>query len=597
MKSLSSTLIELWARIYQDSCSRCGVEQQPRDLETLRSRVEDEGLSFMTITLPSFYDDVLTCVEKGRFDPSLFRSFRKSGLIPAFLQGITSKIFNVDEGGTVGEEISDYLMACQQSCTCYKKLRLGCSKGRTLRAFDKYELTNEEINAPISGIDYAVFRKLSRILWTEVLGDFNAFDLNPGHGPGQTSDRKTTNSRYRWLEWPRRAADYFPILGTALSIGAVFEQEFQQIAEIDSDTERPVKVISVPKTLKTPRIIAMEPSYMQYMQQSISRWLYKRLENHELTAGHVNFTDQSINRSIALTSSSSGEFATLDLSDASDRVPAYLVKAMFSGVPHFRDALFACRSMRANVNGKIISLNRFASMGSSTCFPVEAMYFYTICVIALLSFYKLVPSKKNIRFVTQRIYVYGDDILVPVETTPTVVDHLTRYYCHVNARKSFSNSKYRESCGMVAYNGRDITTIYVREPPLINRQSEASIVISTFSLMNQLYHHGLWSACQLICDKLEAVYGKLPYVSSTSSALGRHSVQNWNTYQRWNKRLMRFEIKALTIKPVKRRDPISGYAALTKFFINRFSEPVKLNLEQTERRNSVTLKSCWVTPY
>jgi hypothetical protein len=139
------------------------------------------------------------------------------------------------------------------------------------------------------------------------------------------------------------------------------------------ELEQPVKVVLVPKTLKGPRVIAEEPCCMQYVQQGIRDVLYDLLENkNRFTSGHINFRDQTVNQSLALASSSDGRLATIDLSDASDRVPYDLALLMFQSNPEVMEAIDSCRSLRAVLpSGQVIGpLRKFASMGSALCFPV-----------------------------------------------------------------------------------------------------------------------------------------------------------------------------------------------------------------------------------
>jgi hypothetical protein len=72
----------------------------------------------------------------------------------------------------------------------------------------------------------------------------------------------------------------------------------------------------------------------------------------------------------------SGEIATIDLSDASDRVSLALVEELFGFNPGFLRFLKLSRSPFAQLpGGELVLLNKFASMGSALTFPVEAMVF------------------------------------------------------------------------------------------------------------------------------------------------------------------------------------------------------------------------------
>ena len=98
MKSYVSDYLELARRVYLDACLHCVAKVSKRDLKTIRSRVQTQGLSFLTITLPDFCSDFEKCLELGYVDPALFRSFRKSGSIPAFLQDMTGRVFEKETG-------------------------------------------------------------------------------------------------------------------------------------------------------------------------------------------------------------------------------------------------------------------------------------------------------------------------------------------------------------------------------------------------------------------------------------------------------------------------------------------------------------------
>lgn len=55
-----------------------------RDFKEISRRVEHEGLSFLTITLPNFCRDFESCLDKGMVDNTAFLSFKKVELSPDF---------------------------------------------------------------------------------------------------------------------------------------------------------------------------------------------------------------------------------------------------------------------------------------------------------------------------------------------------------------------------------------------------------------------------------------------------------------------------------------------------------------------------------
>jgi hypothetical protein len=465
-------------QVYIDATTTCIADVSDlRDLKTIRSRVENEGLSFLTITLPTFSRDFEQALEIGNIDSTMFRNFRKIGSIPAFLQGMVSLIFNRETGrfnDDEHEETPTIIGAIRQICLLFKKVEIPCAPEREAQAFASYQRIEHEFEQfSVPERYYADFVSVSRVLWDNSMFAISATQCIPRHGPGATSEGASGNQKYDWSYWHNRLEPYFPLIDNAYPLGTPCDsKELEKVTILSEEDEIPVRVISVPKTLKSPRIIAIEPCCMQYAQQGILRVLLEAIESNDLSAGHVNFTDQSINQSLALSASSTGQLATIDLSDASDRVPHDLAMEMFNANPILKDSIEACRSTRAKLpNGTIVSpLKKFASMGSALCFPVEAMYFYTICVVALLADRKLPVTRSNVKSVTRDVYVYGDDIIVPSTNAVTVLDYLQKYNCKVNVNKTFVSGNFRESCGVDAYKGYEVTPTYIRRERPTNRQ-------------------------------------------------------------------------------------------------------------------------------
>lgn len=571
MKSNVSDHLEILRCIYTDACSKCIAEVSDlRDLMTIESRAKSEGLSFLTITLPSFCSDFERSLADGYIGSKAFRSFRKARAIPAFLQGMLSHIFDHETGRIIDEyteDISTIVESVRQICLAFKKLATPCTSERTQKALSSYTTTEHELKSfSVPKSDHDEFLHVSDVLWGNMLGNLCLDMLVSRHGPGATAERTSGNQKYHWRFWHERLDPYFPFIDTAYSISAgLGGKEIEDVTFLSQEQEYPVRVITVPKTLKAPRIIAIEPCCMQYTQQAVRDALYRVIEGYWLTAGHINFRDQSVNQKLALDSSSTGRFATIDLSDASDRVPRDLALEMFRSNPDLMDAIDACRSTKAEMpSGSIIDpLYKFASMGSALCFPVEAMYFYTLSVMALLVKHDLPVSLSNIHFVTRDIYVYGDDIVVPTDAALQVLDYLQKYNCKVNSSKTFLKGNFRESCGLDAFNGYPVTPVYIRKlrPQCLRQGSE---LISWTATANLFYLKGYWTTASHLFKQVEKILGALPYVSPESSALGRISLLGYRSIERWNRKLHRFEIKAWVPSPVYRSDSIDGYAALQK---------------------------------
>ncbi|DAD51008.1 TPA_asm: RNA-directed RNA polymerase, partial [ssRNA phage SRR6960549_7] len=564
MKSHESDQVSLVSVIYYDAMAKCvAIQPDLRDLMTIKSRVEDEGLSFLTITLPQFGKDFERSLADEVIDSTFFRSFKKNGAIPAFLQGMLSQIFDRTTGRILHEtpEFPSIIEGIRQIAYSFKKLEIDCTLQRVRSSLRNFVQTEHELSgAHISGKDVKYFIDVSHALWGSIPDIQNISDIIPKHGPGGTSDGFSGNQKYRWKFWHERLEPYFPFIETAYTLGCYNSEEFKDVTLVSQEQEEPVKVTTVPKTQKGPRIIALEPCCMQYAQQAVRSYLYDKIEQNYYSAGHVNFTDQSINRILAMKSSLTGDLASLDLSDASDRVIGSLAVGMFKNQPVLQGMVLACRSTHAKLpDGKVIGpLVKFASMGSALCFPVESMYFYTLCVAALLKCHNLPVTSRNVYNVSRDVYIYGDDIFVPSRWATTVVDHLQKYYCKVNMTKSFWNGKFRESCGMDAYAGEEVTPTYIKHLHPDNRR-QAERLISWVKTANLFFKKGYWRTSSYMFNVCERYLGRLPVVAETSPALGRISHLPYVSAERWNRKTHAWEIRAWVGSPVYRTDVLGGY--------------------------------------
>jgi hypothetical protein len=579
----ASDHLEIMHAIYIDACMKCIADVSDlRDLKTIRSRVEDEGVSFLTITLPNFAKDFERSLAMGFIDPTFFHGFRKNGSIPAFLQGMIGLVFDRETGRIYDEGFnplnldltfgSVYVDCIRQICLAFKKIELECTPQRVTQALSSYiaiEHAFNEFSLPREDLDF--YRHVSSVLWDNIISGIRLDMLVPRHGPGATAEHVSGNRKYVWGNWHERLEPYFPLVDSAYNISAMGSKELEIVTLVSQEHEQPVRVVHVPKTLKAPRIIAIEPCCMQYTQQAIRDVIYDVLESSKITSGHINFRDQKINQDKALMSSKSGHLATIDLSEASDRVPRSLALEMFRSNPDLRDAIDACRSTSACLpDGTIISpLQKFASMGSALCFPIEAMYFYTICVMAILDAQNLPATPRNAFEASRGVYVYGDDIIVPTTYAITVLDYLQKYNCKINTAKTFLTGKFRESCGVDAYDGEPVTPVYLRQLRPKNRQQARSL-ISWVATGNLFYKKGYWRTAQLMWNTCERILGSLPYLPENSGGLGRYSYLGYRSVSRWNVEYQRLEVKSWVPRPVYRTDRLEGYAALQKSFLKAY---------------------------
>lgn len=629
MKSLKWLL----DRMLADASIRCDTDTQ-RDIQTISRRIECEGDSFVTITLPRFAEGLEKALEHGTvaskdvqecwrpFGPYKRRNEYKghedrhklhAGVwsIPKLFRGMTTQIFDPMSGVLLEDPNIEAIKSIRQVSLAFKKVLLPCSEQRVGKAFAQYLRVENELDGLIEKIDRRDpkalddFERLSGILWSEVLGDISFriwnHDLVPKHGPGATAERISGNQKYNLKQWHTRLQEYFPFDMYGIPSPCIIEgrEIWSKVEFVEPDAEPPVRVITVPKTLKTPRIIAIEPVCNQYIQQALMEAFVEKLESKPgAFLGHVNFTDQGVNRELAQLGSKGANLATMDLSEASDRVHKSLVYLMLSSAPAVRDAVFACRSTTAMLpSGVTVPLSKFASMGSALCFPMEAMVFFTLCVLGRLVARNTPITPKNARKAAEGVYVYGDDLIVPKGEVSVIAACLEYFGLKVNSSKTFEKGLFRESCGMDAYAGEQVTPVYVRHvPPCDKRDVQA--LVSHVSLGNQLYLSGFWKTARHVRSTVESILGTLPTVRDTSPVLGWVTAGSGYSIERWNEDLHRYEVRGWIPNSKDQPDPLEGPGALQKYFLKRGSHPIEgRHLERSVRPGSVNIKYRWGLPF
>ncbi len=539
MKSLTT----LWQKVADELATGCRVSTT-KDYEYVLGRVENEGVSFLTITLPTFCDDLQKALSQEEVTADLWKGLKRhnQSALPAFLYGFSSLVFHSRTGRLLDEPSVDAIFAIRQLTLMFGKIELECTEKRIQAAIDKYIQCEQEVKENDAKMDEFLldrFKTLSSMLYAEVFQrvDEDVFygRILPKHGPGGVADGLTGNRKYRQTEWTERLERVFPS-GEYLFPNFRYHNEAAQIHLLEPGSERPVKVRTVPKTLKTPRIIAVEPTCMQYMQQGLLLPLVEQIEGDDILSSLIGFTDQTPNQVMAregsdpympgyvcqLTGKRTG-LATLDLSEASDRVSNQLVRALFRNHPNLAEGIDATRSRKAVVPGHgVVRLAKYASMGSAVCFPVEAMVFLTIVLMGIEDELNRPLTHKDLTYrggFAGGVRVYGDDIIVPRTYARSVARMLEAFGLRVNLSKSFWSGNFRESCGKEYYAGEDVSVTRVRQL-LPTRQSDTTEIIATVSLRNRLYQAGLWETVVHLDGILKEVI-PLPTINDTSPVLGR----------------------------------------------------------------------------
>jgi hypothetical protein len=499
MKSLVTLHLSLLGSLSQ----LCSVDTA-RDAKYVRNRVEDEGDGFLTITLPLFAKALERGLEDGLWPRQVVTSFGYHRGLPTFMSGFLTRIFDRD-GVLLDDPDTDCIWAVRQFCYLTHKIEREATPERVSAAYAQFVKTDAELMGLPGRIDLARLHKFVRQfhkLFGELCSEWDRkiahYELVPKHGPGSVADRLSQKEKRDYDYWTHRLEGVFPFWRYTRNTGYASSGTMRSI-----DCETPVRVITVPKTQATPRIIAIEPSSVQYAQQGLKREMYEDIGRHRDLSQILGFRDQSRNRAMARSASITGSHATLDLSEASDRVHWYLIFQMFRHFPHLWDFVWATRSMKASVPGHgVIPLQKYASMGSALTFPLEAMVFTTLAACGMNE-----GSEKPFRArdLVGLLSVYGDDIIVPVDTTAAVIDWLEHFGAKVNRRKSFWTGKFRESCGAEYYDGTDVSVVRTKHE-LPSSRRDAAELAALVDLRNRAYRAGLWSFCADIEKSVSSLY-------------------------------------------------------------------------------------------
>jgi hypothetical protein len=240
-------------------------------------------------------------------------------------------------------------------------------------------------------------------------------------------------------------------------------QFLEQCADEDPQSVRKLyasQFFPVPKDSSKMRGITIEPADRTFLQQAYLRSLRAYIRRHPYLSKRINFWQPELNKDLAYEGSITGEFATIDLSDASDSVLWNQVCDDCDNLP-LLEALKQVRSPQVELpDGSRLSLAKFAGMGNALTFPIECLEF---CKIVEQGIRDAGGSVSKSRY-----RVYGDDIIVESIYYDAVVNALEYNGFKVNKTKSFNSQvwRFRESCGGEYLDGQDVCPVRLPRGPL-----------------------------------------------------------------------------------------------------------------------------------
>lgn len=612
MKSYVNTFTALYDALLQDITTQYPSisRDMEKDLVRLHRHIESDGLPFITVTHLSMCDLFHEALAHGAIVDlplkSRPRGFgRKSSIDrrPSYLHGLMSMIFHEDGTLQADPEVTAIFFV-RQWLLMAKKVKVTCNEARMEQALIDYLAVEGQLpdhHADTWDLDDPSFtRRTGHPLWgvlpardaadlfdqptgsarddslwelfrtvcdraSSAIGILDPYKLRPKHGPGAVAEGPA-EVKYDFSHWPRKLQQLFP-----WDYYATADLGYWRYASAlePSGVELPSIVLCVPKTQKGPRIICKEPIAHQWMQGGIERFLVERISSTFLRHS-IDLHDQAPSKALAKQASVDGSLATVDLSAASDRISTRLVEYVFQSGSSDRsvlEALHACRSRYYKLGDAHYKFRKFAPAGSACTFPVQSIIFTLISITAVLYSRDWDVSEETIEKSARLVRVFGDDIIVPVDAIPVLYHLLSESGLKVSERKSFHTGLFRESCGMDAYGGTDVTPVYVRD---IYNASKPSSLQSVVDTHNNLYQRGLWYTANAMLKTIpKSERKRLPFGRPDGGAVSLFSYFGEDVdhlKKRFNRALHRVEVQALTILSKSEKMHSDGDAGLIQYF-------------------------------
>lgn len=539
----------------------------------LRKRFSNEGMSFLTVALPSLGKalDRAMSSDEPLMTSDLGFETRTACHIPLLFGEMFERVIGSDGNALKAPDVL-CVRYLRDILYCFYKYELPYEPKLEQSVIDLFVKTEEEVRifdqlftSIVEQMDKDPFalnqvqpdwaRKVirgARHSLSRLFAHFNPKDILPRHGPGAVSTGERLWGKYLWTNIPARLTDVYPLDEYFFSsLGSVCDnyREFVRI----TDNEQSAKVLLVPKDSRGPRLISCEPLAFQWIQGGLGAAIVELVEKHPLTQGVVNFTDQEHNRDAALLGSRDGRYATLDLKEASDRVSLGLVRLLFP--EPLVSALLASRSLSTRLpNGEVIQLHKFAPMGSSLCFPILALTIWSILHAAMDTHSR------------ERMLVYGDDVVVPTAQAAYATAVLETFGLKVNVMKSCTSGLFRESCGMDAISGTCVTPVRFRT--VWQNAPSPDAYASWIEYANSLYDKHYFTAYDYVVRGLHAIYGAIPSDRQQLSCPSLREVSETNEprRRRRNIKLQKLEYYVRDIKTPRLYYDLDGWSSLLRWF-------------------------------
>ena len=598
-----------------------GVKGLERDSVTLEKRFENEGLGFLTKALPAYADALLLGLSTRQFTCPVGFKRSKGRAIPKLFSGMLCEVFDPFTGILVESPDIGVLKCLYGILKFYKKAQVSAEDEDVLhqKAVNEFYQCDESASRVVipDRHDHHIGRVCKIIL-----NSLNSKEIENGiykHGPGAVYEGYRANQKWYALHdavwrdgnilhefglWGpggnpvySRKLDSSPTPGkesevafcarleglkspTARlprrengsskksrrsSLSAIDRRLLKESPYVFGASRSSARLISVAKNSTSRRTITVEPMLNQFVQQGLNTLLRDSISECKVLGNCIALSNQSLNQKLALEGSHYDNWATIDLKSASDLLSLRLVKSVFRHNAQFLERMMECRSPSVEcANKDTLNLGKFAGMGNALTFPVQSICFAVVCLAAILDQDGVAPSYWNLRRASRHIRVYGDDIIVTKRYAHQCVAWLQEVGLKINLKKSFLEGNFKESCGVDAWRGVDITPHYLKHHPDSSATSP-NVLAGFVALSNHMWLDGLYSASTWLQEFVEKAIGsQLPLVSRDSGSFGWVSRTDAMTPHKWCRRTHKFLTRTYALKSVRIRDELDGYPALWK---------------------------------
>jgi hypothetical protein len=336
---------------------------------------------------------------------------------------------------------------------------------------------------------YSARRKIRGILgkfdWNEVAAGFEFTS-----GASTRLPRVRSSVAHKYSGTPETTFGNSVLASIAISMVPAWKRVLtSEVGPLHLNLVHGNRVTTVAKNWKTDRAIAIEPDMNMYVQKGIGAVIRERLRKRG-----IDLNNQDTNGDLARLASATGQLATIDLSMASDTVSLELVRFLLP--KDWCSALEQCRSPVGILpSGERKLYRKFSSMGNGSTFELESLIFYGLCLAVA----------DHCGCGSSLIGVYGDDMIVPSQMVPSLLESLEFAGFIPNMKKTHVSGPFRESCGKHFFSGLEVTPFYVKR--------EVNDLFSLFKIHNQLYRWAqrTWWA---VADRTNEVQELLAWIRS-----------------------------------------------------------------------------------